>query len=112
MSESAPENVPDDERDDLPPAPAPRSWKAPASEDEFNKILEKRLDRERKKYADYDTLKQKAARADALDNELATETEKAVRAAREEERKAVLAAATPRLVKAEFRAAAKGVLNV
>lgn len=86
-------------------------WKAPASQEELNKIIAARVSRVEKKYADYETLREKAARAQALDDELATDKEKAVKAARDEERKAVLAEATPRLVKAEFRAAAKGVLS-
>lgn len=91
-------------------APA-NSWKAPTSQEELDKIIAARVARVQKRYADYDSLKEKAARADALDNELATETEKAVRAAREEERKEIQAKTTPRLVRAEFRAAAKGVLS-
>jgi hypothetical protein len=91
-------------------APA-NSWKAPSSQEELDKIIAARVARVQKRYADYDSLKEKAARADALDNELASETEKAVRAAREEERKQVQAQTTPRLVRAEFRAAAKGVLS-
>lgn len=108
MSESPVENVPDDESD---APPAPPSWKPPASQEELDKIIAARVARVQKKYADYDSLREKAARADALDNELATETEKAVRAAREEERKEIQAKTTPRLVRAEFRAAAKGVLS-
>lgn len=100
--------VPDDESDAPPAAPA---WKAPANADELNAIIEKRLARERSRYKDYDDLKAKAARADALESANATDLEKAAKAAREEGRSEALKEATPRLVKAEFRAAAKGVLT-
>lgn len=50
-------------------------------------------------------------RAQEIENERATETEKQVRAAREEERKAMQTQYVPRVVRAEFRAEAKGVLS-
>lgn len=53
------------------------------------------------------SLREKAARADALDLELGTESEKAAKAARDEATKE----AVPRIVRAEFKAAAKGVLS-
>ena len=87
------------------------TWKAPASQEEFDKIIASRVARVQKRYADYDTLREKAAKADALESATATDLEKAVRAAQDEARKATLAEATPRLVRAEFRAAAKGVLT-
>lgn len=57
------------------------------------------------KYADYDDLKKKL---DDVEAAQATEAEKAAKQAREEGRQAALAEATPRLVRAEFRAAAAG----
>jgi hypothetical protein len=56
---------------------------------------------------DLTALREKAARADALDHELSSEADKAVKAARDEES----AKAIPRVVRAEFKAAAKGVLT-
>lgn len=56
---------------------------------------------------DLAALKERAARADALDHELSSESDKAVKAARDEE----AAKAVPRVVRAEFKAAAKGVLS-
>ena len=98
-----------DDESDAPPAPP--AWKAPASAAELNEIIEKRLNRERKRFADYDDLKAKAAKAEAFEQANATDLEKAAKAAREEGRNEALREATPRLVRAEFRAAAKGVLS-
>ena len=61
--------------------------------------------------ADYSELKTKAAKADQLEAANATEQEKAAKAAREEGKAEALQEAAPRLVAAEFRAAAKGVLT-
>lgn len=98
-----------DDESDAPPAPP--AWKAPASAAELNEIIEKRLQRERAKFKDYDQLKSKAQRADELESANATDLEKAAKTARDEGRAEALREATPRLVKAEFRAAAKGVLT-
>jgi hypothetical protein len=57
------------------------------------------------KYADYDDVKKQLTDIQKANE---TETEKAINAAKEEARKAALAEATPRLVEAEFRAAAAG----
>jgi hypothetical protein len=88
-------------------------WTPPSSQEELDKIITARVARATKPYKgiDIDDLKAKAARADALDNELASETEKAVKAAREEEKKSARSAYAPRLVRTEFRAQAKGVLS-
>jgi hypothetical protein len=61
--------------------------------------------------ADYDEIKARAARADELEAANATETEKAIKAARDEAAAETLRTTAPRLVRAEFRAAAKGVLT-
>ncbi len=88
-------------------------WTPPASQEELDKIITARVARATKPFKDLDidSLKERAARADALDQELASETEKAVRTAREEEKKAARSAYTPRLVQSEFKAQAKGVLS-
>lgn len=94
--------------------PGGDGYKAPASQEEFDQIFEKRLARERAKlsaqYADYDDVKAKAAKHDAMELELGSTADKAAAKARDEARAEVLAEATPRLVTAEFKAAAKGVL--
>lgn len=60
----------------------------PASQEEFNKIVEARLQRERAKYADYDDLKTKAAEYDLLAEAGKTELQKERERAEAAERKA------------------------
>jgi hypothetical protein len=57
------------------------------------------------KFADYDDIKKELG---TLRDATATEQEKAVKAAREEARQEALTEIAPRLVRAEFKAAAKG----
>jgi hypothetical protein len=90
---------------------AAAAYTAPSSQADLDKIIETRLARERAKFSDYDDLKTKAARADALEAELGSESDKAAKAARDEERAKANDEWTPRVVKAEFKAAAKGVLT-
>lgn len=55
------------EEDTPPPGgggEAPPEFKAPTSQDELDRIIENRLQRERQKYADYDDVKAKAAKFD------------------------------------------------
>jgi hypothetical protein len=68
---------------------------------DVDRIIEGRF----KKYADYDDVKKQLTEIQKANE---TETEKAINAAKEEARKAALAEATPRLVRAEFKAAAVG----
>lgn len=88
---------------------------APTTQEEFDEIFERRLARERTKletkFSDYDALKEKASRHDALEAELASDSEKAAKTAREEARAEALQESTPRIVRAEFKAEAKGVLT-
>lgn len=58
----------------------------PSSQEELNRIIERRLERERSKYADYDDLKQRAARLDEIEAEQLSEAEKAQKRAEEAER--------------------------
>lgn len=88
-----------------------QQWAAPASQEELNRIIEQRLARERAKYAGFDDYKAKAEKHDALEAELASETDKQVRAAREEERAKLAGEFAPRLVREAFKAEAKGVLT-
>lgn len=76
------------------------------SQEELDKVLGKRLARERERYADYDDLKTKAAEYDKALEAAKTDQEKAVEAAREEGKTAALQAANARLKEAEARALA------
>lgn len=64
-----------------------------------------------KAMGDYDDIKSKAAQYDALSDASRTDQERAVETAKAEGKAAALQEAAPRLVRAEFRAAAKGVLT-
>ena len=46
---------------------ADESFKAPASQEELDRIIQKRLDRERSRYSDYDDVKARAERAAELE---------------------------------------------
>lgn len=78
---------------------------------ELDQIVSTRLARQKAQFADYDTLKAEAAEAARLRQEQETASEKAVREAREAAVAEERAKSAPRLVGAEFRAAAKGVLT-
>jgi hypothetical protein len=77
----------------------------PATQEDLDRIIQERL--RRHKPADYDELRDKASRLEALELEMSSDQEKAERRAREE----ALRETAPRLVRAEFKAAAKGVLS-
>jgi hypothetical protein len=79
---------------------------APASQEELDRIIQARLDRERKKFGDYEELKKAADRLKALEEANKTEAEKtAERLAAAEKRAAELES---KALRAEV-AAAKGV---
>ena len=85
---------------------ADEAFAAPASQEELDRIIQARLDRERKKFGDYDELKKAADRLKALEEANKTEAEKAAeRLAAAEKRAAELEA---KALRAEV-AAAKGV---
>jgi len=92
-------------------ADAAAAYTPPGSQADLDKIVESRLARERAKFADYDDVKAKAAKHDALEAQLASDGEKAVKAARDEEQGKVTGEWAPRVVRSEFKAAAKGVLS-
>lgn len=76
------------------PPPAPPAGEPPASDRTFTQVeldrmISDRLDRERKKYADFDQIKQKAQKLDEIEEANASQLEKAVKTARGEERSAV-----------------------
>lgn len=88
-----------------PPAVS-EEFKAPASQEELNRIVGERLARERQKFADYNDLKAKAKRLEEIEAASASDLEKAVKAAREEGKAEVITAANTRLRVAEARALA------
>jgi hypothetical protein len=95
----------------VPPAapaepPKPAEYTPPGSQADLDRMISERVARERAKYGDYNDLKAKAARLDQIEQANASETEKAVKAAREEGRAEVLKTANERLVNAEVRALA------
>jgi hypothetical protein len=75
----------------------------PATREDLDRLIQDRL----RDYADYDDLRERASRLEALELEMSSDQEKAERRAREE----ALRETAPRLVRAEFKAAAKGVLS-
>ena len=90
-------------------APAPEAGKAEVKPEDGKTFTQADVDRiiagRLQRFADYDDLKSKLEEIEAAN---ATEAEKAAKAAREEGRKEALGATAPRLVAAEFKAAAKG----
>ena len=56
--------------------PESKPWQPPASADELNTIIEKRLARERATHADYDDLKAKAAKFDEIEQAGKTQAQK------------------------------------
>ena len=85
---------------------ADEAFAAPASQEELDRIIQSRLDRERKKFGDYEELKKAADRLKALEEANKTEAEKvADKLAAAEKRAAELEA---KALRAEV-AAAKGV---
>lgn len=87
------------------------AYTPPASQADLDRIIEQRLARERGKYADYDDLKARAERLDALELEMSTDLDRATRQAVDDGYSSAMAAAVPRIVRAEFKAEAKGVLS-
>jgi hypothetical protein len=55
---------------------AESAWNPPASQDEFNRIITERLNRERSKFADYSDLKSKAQQFDQLSESQKTEAQR------------------------------------
>lgn len=68
-------------------------------------------DRAKGKDAEFTTAKEKAAQYDILLSTAQTDQERAVETAKQEARAAAQLEAAPRIVRAEFRAAAKGILD-
>lgn len=94
-----------------PPSSDPPKQDATLTQAQVDAIVKDRLAREREKFADYAELKRKAAEHDKLTRERETEHEKAIREAREKAEQDATAAIRPKLVMAEFRAAAAGKIE-
>lgn len=92
-------------------AAAAAAYNPPGTQADLDKIIETRLARERAKFSDYDEIKAKAAKHDEIELELGSAADKAAAQARQEERTKANSEWTPRVVRSEFRAAAKGVLS-
>jgi hypothetical protein len=92
-----------DGADDQQQQDAPKTF----TQEEVNAFLAK----EKRRYRDYDQLKEKAALVDQLQAASQTDTERATTEGLRKGRQEALTATVPRLVRAEFRAAAKGVLK-
>lgn len=87
------------------------AYTPPASQADLDRIIQDRVARAVKPYAGFDDIKAKAEAHDALQIELGSTADKAAATARQEERDKANSEWTPRVVKAEFKAAAKGVLT-
>lgn len=100
--------------EDNPPAPTdptpPKepAYAPPASQAELDRIIADRLARERSKFADYNDLKAKAARADELEQQHKSETERAIDAAKEEGRAEVRTVLANERVRSAFDRALAG----
>lgn len=81
-------------------------FKAPESQEELDRIIQKRLDRERSRFSDYDDLKTKASQLDEIEESKKSEVEKAN--SRVAELEAQLEEAQSSIVRSNV-AAAKGV---
>lgn len=88
-----------------PPAP-PAEFKAPASQEELDRIIEGRLAREREKYKGFEDLKAKASKWDEYESSNKTPDEKALEDAKTEAEKSVTARFHARLVSTETKAIA------
>lgn len=86
-------------------------WTPPSSQEELDRIISQRLRRETSKYKDYDSLRERAGLYDQLLAQTQTDTERAAAEAEEKAYNAAMGRVVPRLVTAEFRAAAKGLLD-
>lgn len=85
---------------------AEQEFNAPESQEELDRIIQARLDRERKRFADYDEVKAKAAKLEEIEQANKTEAEKAAARAEAAEKRANELEA--KALKAEV-AASKGV---
>lgn len=81
------------------------------SQEDFDRRISARLKREAEKYRDYESIKAKADQFDILAQESQTDHERAVEQARLEAYHEAMSQVVPQAVRAEFKAAAKGLLT-
>lgn len=74
-----------------PAAPAPAAYTPPATQEDLNRMIGERLNRERANFADYDALKAKAGQFDQLTEQQKTELQRAHDAAQAAEQRATTA---------------------
>lgn len=86
-------------------------YTAPATQEDLDRMITARVARAVKPFEGFDAIKAKADAHDALELELGSNADKAAAKARDEERAKADGEWTPRLVRAEFKAEAKGVLS-
>lgn len=91
--------------------PGKRPYQPPATQEEFERVMNARVAREREKFADYDALRAKAEQFDAAAEAAKTEQERAVDAARAEGASAAVRAANEKAATSILRAglSARGV---
>jgi hypothetical protein len=106
MSMTPPSTPPAPATPATPATPPPAEYKAPGSQEEFDRIIEGRLQRERTKYADYDDLKKKADDHDTYVESQKTQTQKDIDAARGEASTEVTQKFVTKLVNGEVKAIA------
>lgn len=89
------------------------TYTPPATQDELNELVERRLARERSKYADYDDVKAKAARLDEIEAASKSDLEKAQQALaeRDEQLKVLPAEARRQAIKFASTASQLGFLD-
>lgn len=83
-----------------------KTYVPPATQEDFDRIIQDRLARERKQYADYDELKAQQAEYEKWKESQLTEHEKAVKAARDEGAAEATTKFEKRIVTTEIRALA------
>lgn len=86
--------------DSAPPADSGKTF----TQADLDKQIQQRLDRERKRFADYDAVKAKAAKLDEIEKANATDLEKAVNAAKDETRAEITRGFGERLARGVMKA--------
>lgn len=103
MTSTPPENEPPANPPADPPPANPPAFEPITSQEDLDKRIGPRLQREREKFSDYDDLKRKAAEFDAAQEASKTEHEKAVEAARKEGETAAQSRANARVIASEAK---------
>lgn len=86
MQADEPAAVPDQGGKEAVPTPTAVDFKPITSQDEFERALGRRLERERSKFADYDSLRDKAAKLDQIEEQNKTEMQRIAERAEAAER--------------------------